>query len=328
MIKNVRRNGYLSLCYHYIRPEKKLNLFPKILGNKIDEFHKHIRLLKKNYSIISPDDAWRFSYTDFSLNSKNGLLFTFDDGLSDHYKAAQILADYNIKAFFFIPTCVLMDKLPANPTIIHYCVAAHGLDEFLNTYRNALEKYKINFGEYDIKTGCPKEKIPIIKSIFKYKLKHKISRKILLYIYKNLFFKSHPNALEIMHLNREQVNNILKMGHSIGVHSHSHISIAANNLTTREFQKEVVEPKKYLEKTFNTSVIALSYPFGRKRDCLSPEELTKRTNEYQLAFTVEPVLNTKNTSPFNLGRYIPTSADNEIKLKKILKEISNGIYKK
>ena len=31
--------GYMSLCYHYIRPKKNLDPFPRLLGIKIDEFN-------------------------------------------------------------------------------------------------------------------------------------------------------------------------------------------------------------------------------------------------------------------------------------------------
>jgi peptidoglycan/xylan/chitin deacetylase (PgdA/CDA1 family) len=129
--------GYISLCYHYIRPDRAIDRFPKILCNRIDDFHKHIKLLKENFQILSPENALEFSNGSFSLeNGKYGLLFTFDDGLSDHFTAAKILSEYGIKALFFIPTCVLADKLPANPTIIHYCLSAYSISNFLKNYND------------------------------------------------------------------------------------------------------------------------------------------------------------------------------------------------
>ena len=115
-----KNNGYVALCYHYIRSKKKEEPFRRILGNSVDEFYKHIKLLKSNYQVLSPSEVLNFSYDEFSLDGdKYGLLISFDDGLSDHYRAASILAENGIKAFFFIPTCMLIDWMPANPTIIH-----------------------------------------------------------------------------------------------------------------------------------------------------------------------------------------------------------------
>ena len=88
-----RDASYVALCYHYLRPEKRLDPFPRILGNRIDEFRKQIKMLETNYEIISPDEAKQFFYSDFLLaEGKIGALITFDDGLADHYVAAHLLA--------------------------------------------------------------------------------------------------------------------------------------------------------------------------------------------------------------------------------------------
>ena len=85
---------------------------------------------------------------------------------------------------------------------------------------------------------------------------------------------------------------------------------------------EVIDlEKKYLEDKFKTQVYSFSYPFGGKEDCLTSSELIKKTNAYKLAFTVEEIYNTKNTSPYELGRYQPTSNDTSSKLNNIIKEI-------
>lgn len=326
MSKINRDNGYLALCYHYIRSARSHKQFPRILGNTASEFHKHIRMLKSQYAVISLDDAYKFSYENFFFkNGKYGVLITFDDGLSDHYLAAGILAEYGISGVFFIPTCILKDRLPANPMIIHYCLAIYGIERFLKVYRETLEEHKFNMKKYDVKfkrgKDNPRKAIPIIKSIFKYRLEKNAARSVLLYIYKNLFCKDYPGALKIMHLTAKQVRNMLNMGHAIGVHSHSHISVAATELPEKDFREEIIEPKRYLERIFHVPINAMSYPFGEKRDCLSSGILIRKTREYRLAFTIEKIVNTKDTLPLELGRYMLTSTDNEIRLKEILETI-------
>ncbi|MGD8786009.1 MAG: polysaccharide deacetylase family protein [Phycisphaerales bacterium] len=324
-----KKNGYVALCYHYIRPEKKEKPFRRILGNSIDEFYKHIKLLKSNYQVLSPDEVLNFSYDGFSLiGDKYGLFISFDDGLSDHYHIASILAENDIKALFFIPTCILIDLMPANPTIIHYCLARYGIDGFLKAYRHALEEFHLTHTKYILPykkdSDDPWETIAKIKYIFKYGLSYKNTRRVLLYIHKNLLLRDYPQALEIMHLTKEQISEMLRMGHSIGAHSHSHISVAATNLDNENFRKEILKPKEYLEKSFNVPIVAFSYPFGEKQDCLFSEELINQTKAYKLVFTVEKILNTKETNPLELGRYMPMSTDSEIKLDKIVKTIIDG----
>ena len=111
------------------------------------------------------------------------------------------------------------------------------------------------------------------------------------------------------------------MGHTIGVHTHTHISVAATKLSEDDFYNEIIFPKKYLEKEFNISVHAFSYPFGERKDYLSSMKLLNKTKEYKLAFTVEEIVNFDNTSPLEIGRYQPHSNDNVITLKNTLSNI-------
>ncbi len=317
----------MGLCYHYLRLNKQSDPFPRILGTNIDEFQNHLSMLQKNYHMISLKDALSISTGEDGFNKKNiGILITFDDGLSDHYTAAKILSELNISAIFFIPTCILEEKLPANPTIIHYTIAVFGIEKFLKEFRESLVNNKLDSKLFDLQYSKSKdnlgETISRIKSTFKYKLGYYDSRKILLDIYKNLFSSEYKNMLSTIHLTESQIREMLEMGHHVGTHTYSHISVAATELNSDDFIKEIISPKNYLEQKFNTKVNSFSYPFGGKNDCLSSSELIKKTSEYNLAFTVEEILNTRNTSPYQLGRYQINSSDTSFKLNSIIQNIS------
>ena len=317
----------MGLCYHYLRLNKQSDPFPRILGTNIDEFQNHLSMLQKNYHVISLKDALSISTGEDGFNKKNtGILITFDDGLSDHYTAAKILSELNISAIFFIPTCILEEKLPANPTIIHYTIAVFGIEKFLKEFRESLVNNKLDSKLFDLQYSKSKdnlgETISRIKSTFKYKLGYYDSRKILLDIYKNLFSSEYKNMLSTIHLTESQIREMLEMGHYVGTHTYSHISVAATELNSDDFIKEIISPKNYLEQKFNTKVNSFSYPFGGKNDCLTSSELIKKTSEYNLAFTVEEILNTRNTSPYQLGRYQINSSDTSFKLNSIIQNIS------
>ena len=173
-------NGYLSLCYHYIRDDSAEQSFPRILGTSVDEFEKHIEMFSNYFKLITPSDALFFSNGDYNFKENEiGLLLTFDDGLSDHYTAAKILAKHGIKAIFFIPTCILKDELPANPIILHYCIAKFGLSSFLNFLKSSLEKNLNDFNKHMKKfsyiRGNYDEVIQKIKYFFKYELNEKLA---------------------------------------------------------------------------------------------------------------------------------------------------------
>ena len=310
---NSDANGYISLCYHYIRPDKK-DPFPRILGTKTNEFKKQLTMLEQNFKIISFDEALKFSYEkNLSSIKKIGVLITFDDGLSDHFLAAKILAEHNIKSIFFIPTCILKDELPANPIIIHYGIALFGLEQFLIALRSALKKNKLELEKFNVNYVSGRDnvwkKIDETKSIFKYRLDYKKSRDVLLHIYENLILTKYPDIIKKMHVNKKQVKEMIEMGHTIGAHTHTHISVAVTSLSKKDFYKEMIFPKKYFESEFNIPINSFSYPFGEKKDCLSAAKFLKKTNEYKLAFTVNEIMNFYNTSPLELGRFQPHSND-------------------
>ncbi|MBI4353730.1 MAG: polysaccharide deacetylase family protein [Candidatus Omnitrophica bacterium] len=306
--------GYLALCYHYLRPPKAQDRFPRLLGLSLDQLSDHLALFQRRYELLSPEEAWAIAYGSRGVEPhRYGVLLTFDDGLAEHVDAARMLSARGIRAFFFIPTCILRDRLPANPIIVHYGIAAYGLERFLQHYRAALEEEGLSPGDYDIPfrrgRDDPWMAIAAFKRTLTYRLPPHQTRRVLLHIYRRSLLHDHPDILTQMHLDRRQVEDILQLGHAIGVHSHSHVSIAGANLDEAEFLEEVVEPKRYLERTLEVPVNALSYPFGDPQDCLTWETLLRRTREYELAFTVQEVVNTKTSSPLELGRFAPTSSD-------------------
>lgn len=318
-------SGFLSICYHYIRPEKKLDNFPRIIGHEISVFEDHLTMLKQNYDLISLDESLEYLKGNQIFKKKYGALLTFDDGLSDHYEAAKILKENEIKGIFFIPSCIVEDNKPANPIIIHYGLAMFGIERFLDEYKIILESNNIVDKQYVIKfeKGVDNvwDVINRIKEMFIYNFDIFTARKILLQIFDQLILSEYPDAMKIMHLTKEKIKKILDMGHSIGTHSHTHVSVGGSNLSKHDFNKEVILPKKILEKEFGTKIIAMSYPFGEKQDCLSTAKLIENTHDFQLAFTISGILNTLTTPPLELGRYQPTSSDDAKKLDNTLKEI-------
>ena len=315
--------NFFSLCYHYIRKPDDELYFPRILGTKISDFEDQIKKFKTRFDFLTLDDIYNMYYSKKEIRTtKPGLLLTFDDGLSDHFEAAKILYENNIQAAFFIPTCILSDQLPANPNIIHYSLAQFGVSEFLEILHNGIDKYQPKFQQGSIKfdksIDDPWEIIKKIKIYFKYDLTIHDSRTILLFIYKNLLEKKYPDILKSMHLKSSQVEKMLKMGHTLGMHTHNHISIGSSSLTQDEIEKEIIFPKKYFNEQFNMDVYSFSYPYGEPEDILATRELLEHTDEYKIGFTVEEKINNENTSPLEIGRYQVMSNDSSQKIIKCL----------
>ena len=306
--------GYLALCYHYLRPPRARDPFPRILGLPMGQLSDHIDLFKQHYQVLSPEEARDGSYGERVLEpDRYGVLLTFDDGLAEHAEAAKALSAHGIRALFFIPTCVLRDGVPANPMIVHYGIAAYGLEGFLQRYRDGLKEVGLSADDYAISfrrgQDDPWATIAALKRTLTYRLPRHQTRRVLLDVYRRSLLHDFPDILAHMHLDRAQVQAILRLGHAVGVHSHSHVSIAGVDVDDAAFSEEVLEPKRYLERTFDMAVNALSYPFGDPQDCLTWETLIRRTQEFELAFTTQEIVNTNVTSPLELGRFAPAQSD-------------------
>lgn len=302
---------YFVLCYHYIRTPQDEIMFPRILGTTEKEFHDHILKFKDYFDFISISQINNISGIE-KFSKKIPLFFTFDDGLADHYFAAKILYEHGIRASFFIPTCIIEEKLPANPIIIHYFLAIFGIGKSLEIIRSIFYEFGYDTEGYDDlferKFKDPWRKILDIKKLFKYRLSPQIGRLILLYIYKNFLLKQVPDLFNFMHLSVQQIKDIVRMGHSIGVHTDTHISVGSSQLSNEEFYKEIIGPKYILENITNTDIYMFSYPFGEKQDCLSAQSLIEKTKAYTIAFTVEEKVNTLETPLLEIGRFSPLSS--------------------
>lgn len=314
--------GFFALCYHYILQNNN-DPFPRILGTKLDDFNEHVKMIKNEFEILSLDRIHSLYTKKFELSKdKIGLLVTFDDGLADQFEAAKILTENDISAIFFIPTCIITEKLPANPIILHYAIAILGIKKFIEELKQIFEELIIknqnSIPEFSKENDKIWKIIEDIKILLYYKIKPEETRRILLEIYKKLLIKNNI-TIKDMHLTKKQIKKLLEMGHNIGTHSHTHISVANSELTKLQLKRELIQPKLILESEFNTNVISMSYPFGESKDCLSAQSLIEKTNSYQLAFTIKHKLNTKNNSPLEIGRYMVHSSDNSSKLNKILK---------
>ena len=321
--------GYLGLCYHYIRPARARDPFPRIRGTRVKRFRGHVRMLKEHYRPITLADARRFSYDSWPPPAdRPGVLVTFDDGLADQYLAAQILHDMGVQAVFFIPTCIFVDRVPAKPTIVHYALAIDGVVKFLASVRHALEHHRLPVDpymrEFDPAGAELWTTIGQIKALFKYRLGYANARRVLVHIYEESLRVRYPDLLEVMHLTAAQITDMLAMGHAIGAHTRSHFSVAASDLSDELFTREMIEPRDYLEHTFHTPVWSLSYPFGGARDSLEPDDLLRRTTAYTLAYTVQRIANTKAVSPLMLGRYSVHSTDDDQALRRKLAAIARG----
>ena len=240
-------------------------------------FKKQIEFLKNNYNILAPDEVHYNIYNKKEFNKKD-IWLTFDDGYKDHIKTVfPILEKNKLKASFY-PTVIGStgkDLLDINK--IHLILNKNTNYNFLISYIkkqfyiNNSNKEK-NFEEIlsSINSTSPydSKKIILIKSLLQsalpLELRSKICNKLLIKLYKKNINKLSTNY----YLNLEEIKQLFKAGHEIGLHGFNHYPL--NSFSIGEKEKEIVKcfhfwnNKKLLKEKWS-----FCYPFGiHDIDCI------------------------------------------------------------
>lgn len=243
---------------HHLKSQGFLN------SNHLD---KIIRIIgRKN---ILDADVFQQKFLENKLKNHETCL-TFDDGIKGQYDIAlPVLEKHKIKSFFFIYTSIFEN----NP-------------DFLEVYRFFRHSYYKNIDQFYI-SFFKKIKIDL-ENFFKKKLSHIKKMKLLFpyysindikfriirddlidsNIYKNIMLKMFSEKkflpekiFKKIYISRENLLEISNLGHSIGLHTHTHptkIEVFSKKKQENEYKKN----KLILSKITKKEIKSMSHPCG------------------------------------------------------------------
>lgn len=298
----------LIINFHYIRNKK--NKYDGIHPVSINQFNKILAKLKREkYNFISPKD---FMTPDINHKKKHVML-TFDDGLKDHFRIIKILEKYKIKGLFFICSKPFKNKA-LDVHLIHYIrsiTSSKYLFEFLlkkfPKQIKILEKQKkkiCKFYTYDT------EKNAIIKYFFNFVVKKKILEKVIAELFKTKKLST-KKFLQKTYMNEKDLKILMKNGHYLGLHGHSHNPL---NKINQKINNDLDKNKKILTKI--TGIIRFkffAYPYGRNHAL--PKNLKKfqEKQKIEFCFTMNKGINKNDFDKFNIKRINPNEINQYIK---------------
>ena len=290
--------------YHYVRDDSIL--FPFSRHKEINEFVKEINFLKKEHTFLSIEDL---DLENVSL--EKSYILTFDDGIKDHLKVAEILKSKNINASFYIPIKPLLNNeiLPVHKTHI---ICSHLGGESLNLLKNAcielgidiehlISNYeKLKYGKIYSKQE-DENSIKEFKRIINYYGDINLRDKLL----NNILKKIGLNSLkaEDFYLTKNEIKYISSLGFEIGSHSVSHTLLS--RLKYKEQKYELNYSKVFLENIVNKKVNSFCFPFEEKSYNSSTLGILRELN-YSYAISVESrdiAPEDLKSSTFELPRY-------------------------
>ena len=286
----LNRNRLIVIYYH--RVVGKLEAIDDNISGMFvreDEFENQLRLLKKEYNLISNEQLFDHISRGSEL-PQYPLMITFDDGYKDNYKLAYpLLKKYNIPWTLFVTTgyvnrellpwfdiiFILWQKLPE--------ISIDG-KKLKTTKQSSVSKLQFN-------------------SIFN-KLSEFSSDERNIFI-KKLLTENIINTRMWEHLFCTW-DNLAAMKNDVAIGAHTHTHQILSKLSESQLKKEILPARKELEERLCQKVTSFAYPNGRRQDFNEKSVAILKANNFNHAFSTHYGLNEfhsrKNDHSFYLNR--------------------------
>lgn len=278
------KNNVKILAYHKINDDS-----PNYLGLSVtvSSFEKQIKYLKRNYDLISLDEAVHLIQTKQKF-LKDTMVITFDDGFKDNYiNAFPIIKKYNIPATIFLA----VEPVGFKKNLWFENI----IDMITKTNKDSIDLKAFGLVKYLIKTIKQKEKV--VTTIIKYaKQLDKVKRqKLIKYISKEL----EVNADESNQmLSWEEIIEMKENSVSFGAHTMSHSILTT--IPIKETEYEILESKRVIEEKLKQKVSFFAYPNGSAKDFNQEIIEILKNSGFSCACTL--IAGVNNTDIFTLRR--------------------------
>jgi peptidoglycan/xylan/chitin deacetylase (PgdA/CDA1 family) len=275
------RTGYLRyaagsgpaiLTYHGVFPAGYEITNPALDGNLVraDSFRQQLRLLKKHYYVVSPEDFLRWSEGELSLPHRS-ILLTCDDALRNTLtEMVPILREFDLSCLF-MATGASADE---TPSLLWY-------EELYLMLLEASEPISLNLPEAEVRLGpiAPDEKHSCWWNLVRRLSQFDGERRRgfldqirdllgLLVDWKERFIEDSILSSRFLMLDRAGLRQLAAAGMTVGAHTLSHPILA--QASAELVWREISESRSVLEKALEQTVWAFGYPFG------TPDTVTRR----------------------------------------------------
>lgn len=307
-----KKTNLLCLCYHYLQ---RTDDFYRVWGSSYQDFKDHVAFLQKTFPPISLEQLTAFIQSEDTLPGRCSYI-SFDDGLKEHASFfAPYLAEKGISATFFPPTCILENTM-SSVQIVHIMTAKYGIKSFFRYVEEYFSITKLSwndyFGHITFYNTSILEVYSQIKHVLYYVLPVEKTELLLQSLYVHVLKKDYSEIMNVIHCNEKDIQDISAMGHSIGVHTHSHISFTNTIITDDMWYKEIVKPKSILEDVIQKPITSFAFPFGGTKQAFDFSLWEKKLLEsgFTVAFnTYKQYKGDKTFDPMWIERYAIQSQD-------------------
>ena len=290
-----------AVTYHYVR-EIKNSKYPNLKGLEYTKFKNQLDYLAKNFKFVDPSELYH--HNKFSENS---CLLTFDDGFKDHIDyVLPELKKRKIKAIFFPPALPIEKETVLNTHLLHFILEK--TQDFKKLNRELFQILKENdFTDSEIKklwennnyrNKFDNSDVSFFKRLLQKVLPLNLRDKITKKLFEEKCRKSLKSFSNELYMNKQNLNEMIREGMTIGSHSYNHYWL--NTLNKEEQNKELDLSIKFLENLgLNLKNWIMCYPYGAYNDDTISLLKTKKCS---FAFTTKEGKANLVEEPYELKR--------------------------
>jgi len=239
---NIMYHGVVNIDSNYFSPR----------NIHVNQFEKQIIYLKKNFNIVSVEEAFKMIQDNLKPKKKT-ITISFDDGLQNNlYTALPIIEKHKVPVTFFISSiCTVENSTPYLWSELISALIYFHKDEIIMidelVFKNFIETYS-KTSIFNFLKACDFEERDRILGLIEDK--YKISEKI----------KKIPEEVWKLMNSKELIKFSSSPYVTIGSHGHLHYNLGI--ISREKSIIELVESKKLLEKVIEKEINMIAYPDG------------------------------------------------------------------
>ncbi|GAA6174012.1 polysaccharide deacetylase family protein [Colwellia sp. KU-HH00111] len=285
-----RKNGLYCFNYHRIGDSSLSPFDPNIYSCTAENFEKQLQFIKKQFTVVTLDEAISLTQNDMPLNKRYALI-TFDDGYIDNYEIAYpILQEQQVSAVFFIPTDYIgTDIIP-------------WWDEIAWMLKNTKKESFIFGGTNEFRLSNEPIARVIQRCLASVKFDPRTMDEKLHELKTELACEYLANYKDqSLFMTWEQLRELKAGGMFIGSHTCSHRILT--HIDEKERLFELQSSKSCLENNLNCRVDAIAYPVGENNTFNHAVCEMSKNIGYKIGFSFTNSINdTPIKNPFEISR--------------------------
>ena len=310
-----KNNFFHGIMFHHFHDDR---IHKKSQGSiDKDDLYNLIKYIGKKNILDAEDFYLRFKEKKLK---NNHVCFTFDDAIKSQFDIAlPVLDDLKIKAFFFI-TSSLLTRTPCliEPTRYFRTFYFNTIEDFYDSFYTVLANlYTYNIDDFFLKNekviSKKKKAIPIytiqdikFRLVRDHLLKISEYENIILQMFKEKKFNFNL-IKENLFLSVDNLKTMMKLGHVIGLHSHTHPTFFENlsyEDQLSEYEKNISTLTEVL-KIKKNELKYMSHPCGSYNN-LTLDILSKLDVKFgfraKMTININQGMKKINNSPLEIAR--------------------------